>query len=437
MTAKIERREDLLKQVQFERSTRNRMRVHVLPTDQFKTFSISVYIGRPLNENQVTATALTPFVLRRGNEMCPETIQFREYLDDLYGAGFGFDIYKRGDYQIVQLRMDIIHDRFVSTSKSLLQQGLEFVGETLTKPALQDGHFRDKYMDSEKQTLQKRIEAVVNDKIRYAAERCIEEMCKHEPYRLLPLGRISDLPALTSTLLYEHYKQWLLDASIDIYVVGDTTLKEVEDIVAAAFHLPRNKEVIYKPAAMLSASDQVKTVVEKLDVSQGKLNMGLRTNVTYADEQYPIALMYNGVLGGYPHSKLFTNVREKESLAYYASSRLDGHKGILTVQSGIEIKNYEKAVAIIRKQLEAMEQGSITDTELSQTRAMISNHLREIQDSAFELISFDFNSILSGKERTVPELIDAVAVVNSPDIAKVAEQVKLDTIYFLRDEKGE
>jgi predicted Zn-dependent peptidase len=434
---KIERREDFLKQVQFERSIRNRIRIHVLPTDQFKTFAISVYIGRTLDENQVTATALTPFVLRRGNEMCPETIQFREYLDDLYGAGFGFDIYKRGDYQIVQMRMDIINERFVSTSKSLLQQGLEFVGETLTKPALQDGHFRDKYVDSEKQTLQKRIEAVVNDKIRYAAERCIEEMCKQEPYRLLPLGRISDLPPLTSTLLHEHYKQWLLDAAIDIYVVGNTTLKEVEDIVAAAFQLPRTKEVSYKPATLLSASDQVKTVVEKLDVNQGKLNMGLRTNVTYADEQYPSALMYNGVLGGYPHSKLFTNVREKESLAYYASSRLDGHKGILTLQSGIEIQNYEKAVAIIREQLEAMEQGNITDTELSQTRAMINNHLREIQDSAFELISFDFNSILSGKQRTVSELIDAVAAVDSRDIAKVAEQVKLDTIYFLRDQKGE
>jgi predicted Zn-dependent peptidase len=125
--------------------------------------------------------------------------------------------------------------------------------------------------------------------------------------------------------------------------------------------------------------------VEKLDVGQGKLNMGLRAHVTYADDQYPAALMYNGVLGGFPHSKLFIHVREKESLAYYASSRLDGHKGILTLQSGIEIQNYEKAVAIILKQLEAMEQGDISEKELSQTRAMISNHLREIQDSAFEL----------------------------------------------------
>lgn len=426
-----------LKDIQFQRSTHNHIRIHVLPTDQFKTYAISVYIGRPLLEEHVTSGALTPFVLRRGTELHPETKQFREYLDDLYGAGFGFDIYKRGDYQIVQLRMDIINDRFVSSDESLLKKGLEFVGEALSRPALEDGHFRDKYVASEKQTLQKRIESVINDKIRYAAERCIEEMCKDEPFRLHPLGKIADLNPINATELYEQYKGWLVNSPIDVYVVGNTTLEEVETIVDHAFRISRTKDAGYKRTTPIPGREQPKTIVEKLDVGQGKLNMGLRTNIIYADDSYPTALMYNGVLGGYPHSKLFINVREKESLAYYASSRLDGHKGILTIQSGIEIHNYEKAVTIIGKQLEAMEQGDITDTELSQTRAMISNQLLEMEDSAFEIISFDFNAILSGKERTVPGIIQAIERVEPHEIASVAKQIKLDTIYFLRDQKGE
>lgn len=426
-----------MKHIQFERTTLNHIRLHVLPTDRFKTFAISVYIGRPLDEETVTNTALTPFVLRRGTELRPETKQFREYLDDLYGAGFGFDIYKRGDYQIVQMRMDIINDRFVKSAQSLLKQGLEFVGETLTRPALEDKRFRGKYVDSEKQTLQKRIESVINDKIRYAAERCIEEMCSGDPYRLHPLGRIDDLDRINPQQLYEQYKEWLKSSPMDIYVVGNTTLAEVEDIVRSAFNIERSQDVGYVTTAPRGTSGEVRTVVERLDVNQGKLNMGLRTNISYRDELYPVALMYNGVLGGYPHSKLFINVREKASLAYYASSRFDGHKGILTIQSGIEMQNYEKAVDIIRKQLSAMEQGDINDIELSQTRAMIANQLREIQDSAFELISFDFNAILSGKERTVAGLIESVEQIDVAAIAEAAKKVQLDTIYFLRDQKGE
>ena len=421
----------------YESATVNRMRLHVLPTDQFKTFAISVYVGQPLAERTVTTYALIPFVLRRGTERFPETKRFREHLDDLYGAGFGFDIYKRGDYQIVQFRMDIIHDEFVSESRSLLAQALQFLGEALTKPALENGAFRAKYVEDEKLTLRKRIEAIVNDKIRYAAERCIEEMCRDEPYRLHPLGAIPDLEPLTPQRLYAAYEQWLATAPIDIYIVGRTTLEEAAQYVERYFRWPRQQCPEYRGAEKRAAGAQVRTVVERLEVSQGKLNMGLRANVTYADALYPAALMYNGILGGYPHSKLFVNVREKASLAYYASSRLDGHKGILTIQSGIEIANFDKASDIIRRQLDAMTQGDISELELNQTRAMLTNQLTEIGDSAFEMIAFDFNGILSGKQRTIPELIAEVKQTGPEDIRAVANQVQLDTIYFLRDLKGE
>src|SRR5690606_13576849 len=102
-----------------------------MPTKQFKTTAITVYIGQPLAEQTVTSVALTPFVLRRGTSRLPETKQFRERLDDLYGAGFGFDVFKRGDYQIVQFRMDLIQDQFVDQADGLLQQGMEYIGEAI------------------------------------------------------------------------------------------------------------------------------------------------------------------------------------------------------------------------------------------------------------------------------------------------------------------
>jgi predicted Zn-dependent peptidase len=423
----------------FERTEFRGIRVHVLPTDQFKTFAISVYIGSPLTEADVTPTALTPFVLRRGTERHPETKQFREQLDELYGAGFGFDIYKRGDYQMVQFRMDVINDRFVSSGQSLLEQGLAFLADALLHPALEQGSFRTKYVEAEKETLQRRIESIVNDKIKYAAERCIAEMCKNEPYRLHPLGSIEALEQLTPHSLYSRYRDWLAHAPIDLYVVGGTSTDEVVMLLEKLLPLERSGGGAAYANSRPTAVPQgdVNYVVERLDVTQGKLNMGLRIPVTYSEDAYAAALMYNGILGGYPHSKLFTNVREKASLAYYASSRYDGHKGIMTIQSGIEIQNYDKAVAIIRDQLDAMKAGAYSDSELSQTRAMIVNHLSELQDSAFETIAFDFNTILSGKERSVPELIAAVEAVTPEQIRAVADGVNLDTIYFLTAAKGE
>ncbi|KZE82242.1 zinc protease [Paenibacillus elgii] len=425
-----------LKQIQFERGTVQGVRVHVLPTEQFKTYALSVYVGSPLQEDTVTPNALIPFVLRRGSKAYPETKQFREKLDDLYGAGFGFDVYKRGDYQMLQFRMDVIQDDFVSSPQPLLDQAVQFLGEAITQPAMEGGTLVRKYIDSEKTTLQKRLESIVNDKIRYAAERCIAEMCSSEPYRLHPLGSIDRIPSIEAEALTERYEALLRQSPIDIYVVGNTNLEQVLPLIERYFAARSERTSDYSLRAEHRSVGQVKEVVERLDVNQGKLNMGLRVRTSYADDSYPSALLYNGILGGYPHSKLFTNVREKASLAYYASSRLDGHKGILTIQSGIEIANYEKAVSIIKEQLKAMEEGQINDTELQQTKAMITGHLRELQDSAFELIAFDFNNRLSGADRTVPALIEAVEQTDKEQIRRMARQVQLDTIYFLRDNKG-
>jgi predicted Zn-dependent peptidase len=422
---------------QFQRGVWGRLRLHVLPTKRFKTFAISLFAGVPLSEAGVTPIALTPFVLRRGTKSYPETISFRERLDDLYGAGFGFDLYKRGDHQIVQFRLDMINDQFVSVSDSLLGEALKFLGEVLTSPALDNGKFRSKYVEAEKTTVGNRIDAIINDKIRYASERCVEEMCKDEPYRLPALGRKEELAALNADSLYQAYLKWLQEASFDLYVTGDTTLEEVQSIVTKAFSLPDGDPANYSAPMLRAARSEVQTIQERLDVGQGKLNMGLRVGATYGSEQYAALLVYNGLLGGFPHSKLFVNVREKASLAYYASSRLDGHKGILTLQSGIEVANYERAVTIIREQIESMKAGDFAMEDLHRTQAMIVNQLRELQDSAFERISFDFSNVLSGVERTGDSFIAEVQAVTPEMVIAVAQHVELDTIYFLRDRKEE
>lgn len=420
---------------QFQRGTLGRLRLHVLPTKRFKTFAVSLFAGIPLTESGVTPIALTPFVLRRGTKSYPETISFREKLDDLYGAGFGFDLYKRGDNQVVQFRLDIINDQFVSAKESLLGAALAFLGEVVTAPALEDGRFRKKYVEAEKTTVSKRIDAIINDKIRYASERCIEEMCKNEPYRLPALGRKDDLAALDAATLYDAYRNWLSEASLDLYVAGDTTLEEVEAFAKHSFDLPTGSPSAYAAPKLVPARSEVQTIVERLEVGQGKLNMGLRVGSTYGSPDYPSLLVYNGLLGAFPHSKLFINVREKASLAYYASSRLDGHKGIMTLQSGIEIKNYERASSIMQEQLAALRAGDFAESDLQKTKAMIVNQLREIQDSAFERISFDFSNVLSGVERTGESFIADIEAVTPEQATAAAQQVQLDTIYFLRDRK--
>jgi predicted Zn-dependent peptidase len=424
----------------FQRTSVNGLRIHVLPTDRFKTYAVSLFIGHPLAEQTVTANALIPFVLRRGSRQYPETKQFREKLDELYGAGFGFDVYKRGNNQIVQFRMDTVADRYAgSHGQGLLRETLQFLLQAVTDPALdaETGRFVGKYVQSEKETVRARLQAIINDKIRYAAERCVQEMFADDPFRFNALGSADALDKLDANGLYDHYRRWLADAQMDLYVAGETTLEEVAELAGELWKGVPGDKAAYSIGENRDVRSDVRRITERLDVSQGKLNIGLNMPIYYHDDRYPAAMMYNGILGRYPHSKLFLNVREKASLAYYVSSQMDGFKGMMMIHSGIETNQYEQALRIIEEQLDAMAAGQISDLEIEQTVAMMENQMREVGDSAFDMIGFDFNTVLTGRRRTTDEVIEAIRGVTREQIQDIARSVRLDTIYFLSDRKGE
>ncbi|PTM58929.1 EF-P 5-aminopentanol modification-associated protein YfmF [Desmospora activa] len=422
--------------LRFESFQAGNVHVHVCSTEKFKTNLLMAMVQQELSSQHVTQHALLPSVLQRGTRSYPTTLGLKRKLDELYGAGLFGDVGKRGENHVLQLGLEVANERFLSGTSSLLEEGAAFLGEVLLHPATDGDRFADGFVQAEKKNLRQKIESLMDDKIRYAAHRCVSEMCAGEPYALFNHGRVEDFDHIDADTLYTYYRQLLQSRPLDLYFVGHLSRAEVESLVKRHFQVEGGKRSTPQRTQVRTEVNEVKHVVDRLNIKQGKLNMGFRTPVTLVDDAYPALLMYNGILGGFPHSKLFINVREKASLAYYAASRIESHKGILTVQSGIEIENYQRAVDIIQEQIEMMAQGKINDTEWSQTRTMLIHQLRERQDRAYDLIDAHYHGVLSGRERPLEEMIQELEAVTQEDVIAIARQVKLDTIYFLRDQKG-
>jgi predicted Zn-dependent peptidase len=423
---------------QFQSGSIGNVRLHVCSSDKFKTTTLMALIQQELKPETVTRNALIPNVLQRGTVSRPTMLELRRKLEEMYGAVLFGDVFKRGERHILHFGMELANEQYLREKQSLLDEGVAFFAEVMTRPLLENGAFKAAYVEAEKKVLAQKIESLIDDKIRYAAKRLIEEMCKGEPFALFNQGNVEDLPSIDATGLFTYYKEMLETCPIDFYCVGNVTYDEVAERLQSQFSawLSGARKEVPVPAPVQTV-EREKTVVDRLDVKQGKLNMGLRTGTTAGDPDYPALLMYNGILGGFPHSKLFMNVREKASLAYYCSSRLESHKGILTIQSGIEIANFEKAVTIIKQQLEAMKNGDISDEEMEKTRALLINQLREQQDRPVELIQFHYSSLLAGKSRTVQSLLEEIKNIRREDVQNVAQKVRVDTIYFLRDQGGD
>ncbi|HEY9898157.1 MAG TPA: pitrilysin family protein [Pantanalinema sp.] len=421
--------------MKFRTSEADGLRIHVLPTPKFKTTTVVVDILSPLRPETVTLNALIPAVLERGTRSTPTVKGLQERLDDLYGASLDATMFKIGERQVAQFELEVPNEKFLSHAPALLEEGIKLLAEVLLDPALDGGVFRSTAVELEKEALRKRIEGLFNNKGRYAAIRCVAAMCADEDYRLFSYGRLEDLAGIDAARLHAHYRQWLRTSPIDVFVVGDVDPDAVTAMLRAALAIPGRAVSELPPTVVKGAAGAPREVVDRFDVNQGQLVMGFRTPVTFSSPDYARFTVYNGVLGGYAHSKLFVNVREKASLAYSAFSRFDSHKGLLMIQAGINIENFEQATAIIHEQLAAIASGDVGEDELLQTKAMIANDYREMADSPGQLAHFALVQGVEHAPREIAELLEAVEKVTVEDLQAMARQVSLDTVYFLRDKE--
>ncbi|MDA1475478.1 EF-P 5-aminopentanol modification-associated protein YfmF [Bacillus changyiensis] len=408
---------------------------HIVKTEKFKTISIIFKLLSPLTNEEVTKRALFPHVLLRGTSKYPSTSAFRTYLDELYGTSVSADLSKKGEQHVITFRLDIANEKYLKEQTPLLEKGLELVRDVIFSPALEDGVFHSLYVSQEKRTLKQRIQAVYNDKMRYSNLRLIQEMCKDEPYALHVNGELKDVEDITPQSLYETYQKALREDQLDLYIVGDVDENQVEQLISSYFNVEERKG---RKAADIQRNHkpEPREVIEDADVKQGKLNMGFRTNTVFTDQDYPALLLFNGLFGGFSHSKLFINVREKASLAYYAASRIESFKGLLMVMSGIEVGNYQKAVEIINQQFQEMKKGNFTEDVIDQTKAVIKNQILETLDTPYGLVEFLYQQTAAQTEFALEKWLANIANVSKEDIIKVGEKIELDTTYFLKGTEG-
>jgi len=415
----------------------NGIKLHFMATPKFKTISIGLFIHQELKSELAALSALLPSVLEKGCRLYPDYLTLQRKLENLFGADLTTDIIKSGERHTLAFTLETAHDRYLGANGNLLNEGLSILSAVVTDPLLEKGAFSDKYVKQEKNQLVKDIKALLNDKATYATERCLSEMCAGERFGVFRLGKIEDYDKISSAGLYDYYRQLLARNPIDIYVVGDLDEQTVHDAVAGNFSFTRaEKEAVLPETELNEVRDELLSLEEQMAVHQAKLVLGYRTATGFKDDLHCALLVYSGILGGFPHSKLFMKVREEAGLAYYIHSRLERHKGLMFISAGINHDDDEQARSIIELQLSDMTEGKISDAELENTKRGLINQLLSRQDSPGRLISFHLDGKIGGYNYSFEQLIKGIEAVGIKEIRAVAERIKLDTTFLLRPVEG-
>lgn len=403
--------------------------LHVHETTQFKTINLSVRFKDKLTKEKAAARSVLANLLQHSNAQYPSQTAFRMALDDLYGTSLYIDAVKRGNSHLINLHTETVNDQYLSDT-GVLDKVLQMMHLTLFDPNLEKGMFKESVFTREKNIVKQRLESIIDDKTRYAQQRMLELTLPEHPASIPSNGTIQEVDALTNESVMEEYRNLLANNEVDIYIVGDVNAEEMASKMQQYFPFD-GRTIPGKMPALDLLKPENSRVLETADMKQGKLHMAFFTPVTFRDPEFPVMQVMNGVLGGYAHSKLFTNIREKESMAYYVSSSYASHFGLLFVLAGIDQDMEKKAAGLVMEQLDAVKNGDITDTELMQTKALLVNSLKESLDSARGQIELDdqYTEISGGFEPD--RLIENWNRVTKEEVAEAAARLSLEMTYFL------
>ena len=407
--------------------------LHVIPTKQFKMTHILIDFATPQTTTNATARNLLANLLETSTHLYPTQTALARKMAKLYGAFVSLGVGRVGRLHTVRLRSSFINNYLAQNN--LFAQVTELINQVLFHPLIDDGEFDSPTFRLQVNNLASSIKALYDDKQFYANQQLLKLYYAPDSVMRTPsFGKITDLDYCTPASLVQTYEKMINQDKVDIFVLGNVDPENVHSAICQLPFADRNSQLPETPFYFQQAREDVINQEEQQHVSQAKLDLGYHLPIYYRDPLYPAALVFNGLFGGTPYSKLFTNVRERAGLAYYASSRLAPFSGLVNVQTGIQPTDYQTALTMIQEQVTELQTGNFTEDLMREVQdALINQHYAGF-DLANNILEHHLvNQLLSLGEQT--DFANQINQVTKNDVMKVASMIKLQASYLLSGEK--
>lgn len=403
--------------------------LHTIKTDKFKTVTIKINFKRKLEKKDITYRNLLADVLVESSLKYPSRRELEIKTEELYNLILKSNTYLSGNYMIMSFDCVFLNEAY--TEKGMLKESLEFFMDSLFHPNAIKNSFEKTNFLFMKNALEEQLSTLEDSYGRYARYRLLEEMDKKALFSLRSIGYLEDLKEINETNLYSYYESVLSSDLIDIFVIGNIDPEQIQQLFLELFPI----NTLKKPSSSHYVTPSkprklTKTVREQKDINQSHLLVGCKIDLLTEMELKYVMNVYNFILGGGTDSKLFQNVREKNSLCYSIHSTFEPTSHLLIIKAGIDSKSYKKAVSLIKKELSNMQKGDFNEADIEKAKITYLSAFDELEDSPNSIIStyisheyLDYDMLETRKQK--------INEVTKQMVVEVAKKVHADTIYLL------
>lgn len=412
--------------------------------EKFKSIYISFNFTFKIKKEEYAKNSIMASVLSKASKKYNSVKEIEDYLNYLYGSLFEVECNKFGDLYNIEFKLNVVNKKFLPNNEDVLIKVLEFLNEIIYNPLLVDNNnnimFTDKIFLREKQNTIQKINKRKDDKLRYGIAKTEELLFENENYGMYIYGDEESVKKVENIDIYNAYVNMINNSNVTVILTGNLSGYEniIEDI-KKIFKDNIRSNVTYeylRENINNKVEDSYREVVEKIDTKQSVIGLGLKIDNVSKDEIY-ILNMYSSILGGTPSSKLFQNVREKESLAYTTRTRYYRFKDAIILYAGIEEANFNKAKEVMIEQINDMKKGNITDIEFTSAKQSLISDIKEYVDSKILVSKQNLINLLEDNEDNIETIIRKIESVTIEDVIKISKRINLKLVYLLGGETDE
>ncbi len=409
--------------------------LHLIKTNQFKTITVRIAFRSPVVKDKITLRNVLCDMFLQSSGKYPSKRELTIAAQELYAADIETHNSRLGNYNNLDVYLTVLHDKY--TEEGNFKSALQFLNEIVFHPDVCNQKFSSEKLEIVKSTMRSNLSSLKEDGASYSLLRLFEVMDKTRVSSYRMVGYLEDLDKVTPETLYQYYQKMIHSDMVDVFVIGDIDFKEMTEMIRQFIPIKTVKRQKI-PYLLDDVRPRVKRMFEKekIDTSQSKLAIGCRCYKLSSYERNYVLTLYNIILGGSGDSKLFKEVREKNSLCYVINSVPNKLDLLVLIRAGIDKENYSKTLELIDKQLQSMRKGNFSDDEIKVAKEYFCTALDEVMDNPNRILDNYYMMELLGTD-DLEEKRHKIMGVSKADIIKVAKKIKMDTVFLLEGDSHE
>ncbi len=419
--------------MEYKKIIKNNITYHLINTNRFKSISVVLFFTKEFNKKDIVYGNFLTNNLVYSSKKYNSKNKIARVGEDLYGTKVGASFGINGKCETMSFSLDFINPKY--TENKYLDLSLDFLKEVLLNPNVENNEFNNEYFEIIKKDAITNVKNIKDNPNLFASIEYAKIMYKGTPNSYSSIPSLEDIESVTPKSLYEFYTH-LFDGTykVDICILGEVE-DNIIDSIHNTFDCIKSNNKKYSFTVKSKFENKVTEKIDSLPFNQSKLYIGYKLDPMSFHEFHHVLRIYNTILGTMNDSILFNIVREENSLCYSVGSYVTIYNPSLTIYAGINKKNYEKTIELIKKCVEDMNDEKVLKRLFESAKKLINTYLNNYYDDAIAQINRYYTLEFETLEdiETTREKINEVTI---DEVIELNKKIHLNTIYMLKGDNN-